>query len=105
VTQSDEPNDGPETEEVLIELHAEAGLSEAEEFLQTCIDLPIDQKIVFDASQVETISTPYILTIASALNSRAESSPKIGLKSAPQILIDGFTDLGLFESMMKMEFQ
>jgi len=104
VTQPDETQDGSETDDVLIELHAEAGLSEAEEFLQTCIDLPIDKKIIFDASDVETISTPYLLTIASALNSRAESSPKIGLKGAPQIMIDGFTDLGMFESMMKMEF-
>lgn len=105
VTQAEETPDADEAEEVLITLHSEAGLSEAEEFLQTCLDLPIDKQIIFDASDVEAISTPYILTLTSALNARAESSPKVVLKGAPQIVIDGFTDLGLFQSMMKMEFQ
>lgn len=101
-----EPNPNEDaTDAVVIKLHEEAGLTEAEEFLQTCMDMPGDKQIVFDASDVAVISTPYILTMCSALISRAESAPKIVLKSPPQTLIDGFTDLGLFESMMKMEFQ
>lgn len=102
VEQTSEPE---VPDEIVVKLHEEAGLPEAEEFLQTCIDLPIDKNIVFDASDVTIISTPYILTLSSTLMSRADSSPKVALKSAPQVLIDGFQDLGLFESMMKMEFQ
>lgn len=105
VTQAEPDPETEASEDVVIKLHEQAGLAEAEEFLQSCLDLPVDKKIVFDASALETVSTPYILTIASTLQSRAESSPKVALRGAPQPLIDAFNDLGLFESMMKMEFQ
>ncbi len=105
MTQAEPAPEKDDADEIVIELHEQAGLPEAEEFLHTCLDLPDEKKIVFDASQVSSVSTPYILTLASAVKSRSESSPKIALKSAPQSLIDGFTDLGLFESMMKMEFR
>lgn len=99
-----DPSDA-NVEELVVQLHEEAGLAEAEDFLATCIDLPIDRKIVFDASEVSTVSTAYVLTLTSAIKARAKSSPPLALKAPPQVLIDAFTDLGLFESMMKMEFQ
>ena len=105
MTDPDAPENPPPEEEILIPLHVEAGLPEAEELLQSCADLPIDRKVVFDAGNLVSVSTAYVLTIVSALNARAQSSPSVTLKDAPQPLIDAFSDLGLFESMMKMEFQ
>ncbi len=87
-----------------VEIPASAGLQEAVELADTLKALEPSTPLVFDASNVEAISTPYILTIVSALKSRADIQPPAQVAKPANAFLDGFSDLGLFQDLMKMEF-
>lgn len=57
-----------------------------------------------DAADVATMSTPYVLTLISAINSRPADAPRIVVSQPTPPFLDAFSDLGLFSDLMKMEF-
>ncbi|WP_157966266.1 hypothetical protein [Oceanibium sediminis] len=60
--------------------------------------------LTLDASAVGTISAPYVLSLVSVINARAEHAPKIVVSQPTAPFLDAFSDLGLFSDLMKMEF-
>lgn len=60
--------------------------------------------ICLDAEGVEQMSTPFVLTLAAAMNERDDTNPKLKVKNPTAVFTDAFSDLGLFSDMMKMEF-
>lgn len=63
-----------------------------------------DQPLRLDASEVEAMTTPFVLTVLSAMEARAALTPPVVVKGASDEFVAAFTDLGLFQEMMKMEF-
>ena len=59
----------------------------------------------FDASEVDNISTPYVLAIVGAARARAEAGSPAAVRSPSPAFVDAFSDLGLFGDLMKMEIR
>ena len=92
--------------EVTIQLNPAPQLREAEELMDQINDLDEEAPIVIDASEIETMITPIVLTLVSAVRTReANEGGKIAVQSPPAAFVDAFTDLGLFQDLMKMEFR
>ncbi|MEO1512889.1 MAG: hypothetical protein AAFU70_12520, partial [Planctomycetota bacterium] len=66
---------------------------------------PADVQIVFDAQGVETTATPYVLAIAAAARARAADGAPAAIANPAPAIVDAFSDLGLFQDLMKMEFR
>ncbi|MEM7615905.1 MAG: STAS domain-containing protein [Pseudomonadota bacterium] len=60
--------------------------------------------ITLDAAAVTSMSTPFVLTLISATRSRGDDAPPIRVENAPAAFLDSFSDLGMFNELMKMEF-
>ena len=60
---------------------------------------------MFDASAVETMSTPVTLIMVSAIRNRAATDASIAVMNASPAFTEAFSDLGFFQDMMKMEFR
>ena len=89
-----------------IQLAPEPQLQDAEELMDRLNDLEEEGAIVIDATEVETMTTPIVLTLVSAIRSRAEAEAKpLAVLSPPSTFVDAFTELGLFQDLMKMEFR
>lgn len=69
--------------------------------------LPLRDKpgVVFDASGVEKISTAAVLVLISFLTARADMTPPAAVQSPSGPFVDAFSELGLFGSLMRMEFR
>lgn len=93
------------TADTVIDVPEKATLDESVTLRDRLKPLLGAEEVVFDASKAETVSTPYILTMVSFLTSRDESLPKVAVQNAPPAFVDAFTDLGLFQDLMKMEFR
>ncbi len=89
----------------VIRLHATPRAAETEELLQRLRAAPDDAPLVVDAGAVEAVGTPYILALAAASRARAEAGSPMAVISPPAALIDAFSDLGLFQDLMNMEFR
>jgi anti-anti-sigma regulatory factor len=89
----------------VIVLPARTRLAEAESLVEWILACPDDVPIVFDCSQVEEIGTAGVLAIGSAVRLRSGSPVNVVVKQPPEQFIDAFSDLGLFQDLMKMEFQ
>jgi len=61
--------------------------------------------LVIDAREVEEITTPVVTAIISALRSRADITPPASVLAPTAAFVDAFSDLGLFQDLMKMEFR
>ena len=61
--------------------------------------------LTIDAAEVETIEAVAAISIACAASAYAERSEKIVVEKPSGPFVDAFSDLGLFEDMMKMEFR
>ena len=102
-----EPQANPEetsSDEPLITLPPDCGLAETEVFLDALNDADI-QSIVIDASIVEKMSAPCALAVVSAVKHAEKSSAKIAVVKPAPPFVDAFSDLGLFQDLMKMEFR
>lgn len=87
-----------------ISLPPDCGLTETEVFLDAAND--IDSKdIVIDASLVEKMSAPYTLAVVSVLRHAEASDAKVAVISPAPPFVDAFSELGLFQDLMKMEFR
>ncbi len=60
--------------------------------------------VILRAGSVETMSTPFVLTLVSAIRSRDEDATAIQVENPTPPFLDAFSDLGLFGDLMKMEF-
>ena len=85
-------------------LPPDCGLQETEDFIEFMRDSD-DDVIVIDASQVEKMSAPCTLAIASMIRQPEADFKKIAVQSAAPPFVDSFSDLGLFQDLMKMEFR
>ncbi|MEL6978876.1 MAG: STAS domain-containing protein [Pseudomonadota bacterium] len=63
-----------------------------------------DQRLTIDASGVEEIDGCVVLTLAAVADAMADSDRKVALKEPSAAFVDAFSDLGLFQDLMKMEF-
>jgi len=101
------PEDVPEDDivsDASIVLPIECGLAETEVFLDALSDAPVSA-IVIDASLVERMSSPCAMAVVSAVRHAEENSAKIAVISPAPAFVDAFSDLGLFQDLMKMEFR
>jgi anti-anti-sigma regulatory factor len=62
-------------------------------------------QVVFDAAAVQRLSTAAVLVVISFLNARAEASPPAAVVNPSGAFVDAFSELGLFRSLMRMEFR
>lgn len=84
---------------------AKAGLIEAQSLLATLSTQETSSsELAFDASMVEEVSTAYALVLTSLLRTRDPAAPKVRLVAPSPSFVDAFSDLGLFQDLMKMEF-
>lgn len=89
----------------VIVIPPKARLPEAEALVETIKAFPDDEPIIFDCSEVDEISTPYIIGIIASLQLREASKPPAIAIKPTTAFVDAFSDLGLFQDLMKMEFQ
>jgi hypothetical protein len=83
-------------------LPARAGLPEAEAFLAGLRAGDADP--VIDARAVEDISAAWVLVLAALVRARGEAR-RIAVIVPSSAFVDAFSDLGLFQDLMKMEFR
>jgi anti-anti-sigma regulatory factor len=89
----------------LVVVPGKARLRDAIELQAQLSGLPNDAELTIDATAVEDVSTPYVLTLASVLRSREGQQPPAVVISPSSAFVDAFSDLGLFQHLMKMEFR
>lgn len=87
----------------LHELPQKAGLDAAQAAL-AALNVPVDARPTLDASTVESVDGCVVLTIAALAHAAAEAGEKIAVKEPSAAFVDAFSDLGLFQDLMKMEF-
>ena len=61
--------------------------------------------VVLDAAGVTTMSTTAVLVTLSFLKGRADLSPPAVVRDPAGPFVDAFSQLGLFSSLMRMEFR
>jgi len=88
-----------------IRLHRRARHEETEELLAWLLAAPAGAPMTLDASEVDNVSTPYILAIVAAARARAEAGSPAVVTSPSPAFVDAFSDLGLFGDLMKMEIR
>ncbi len=89
----------------VVRLVAKARVQETEALLAELQALPADAPLEFDASEVENVSTPYILAVVAAARGRAAAGGAVSVRSPSAAFVDAFSDLGLFSDLMKMEIR
>lgn len=62
-------------------------------------------QVTFDAAAVQRLSTAAVLVVISFLNARADMSPPAEVVNPSGPFVDAFSELGLFRSLMRMEFR
>ncbi|MEL6233810.1 MAG: hypothetical protein AAFR46_05340 [Pseudomonadota bacterium] len=85
-------------------LPARLALREAQLLLDELADSDPDAPRSFDAQAVVEISTGFALVLASLVRARSPEAAKIRLIRPSPAFVDAFSDLGLFQDLMKMEF-
>ncbi|MEO0386232.1 MAG: hypothetical protein AAF281_01705 [Pseudomonadota bacterium] len=81
-----------------------ADIHAAEALLAQLLAMDPETELHFDASAADQLSTPYVLTIVSAISTRTDKIPPATVTNPSTAFVDAFTDLGLFQDLMKMEF-
>ena len=92
-------SDGP------VALAARARPDDAEAVLARLRAAPADAEFVVDASAVEQLTTPLVLALVAAARARAEGGAPLAVARPSPAFVDAFSDLGLFQDLMKMEFR
>lgn len=78
--------------------------ADAEAAIQTradILDMPATTRVIIDASAVTSFSTPMAMVLLSA----ARRTGGLALRRPSEALVEGFSTLGLFAAMMKMELE
>lgn len=63
-----------------------------------------DEKFTIDASGVDQIDGAVALTIAAIAAAAVDAERAVALKEPTPAFVDAFSDLGMFQDLMKMEF-
>lgn len=80
-------------------------LEETEALLAHLRAVPGDAPLIVDAREVESLSTPAVLALVAAARARADGPAPLAVESPSAAFVDAFSDLGLFQDLMKMEFR
>lgn len=64
-----------------------------------------DGELVLDAESVAEMNTAYLFATISTARSFAEAGGKVAVLKPSAAFVDAFSDLGLFQDLMKMEFR
>lgn len=83
----------------------QAGLEAAQEALSRAAALQVGERLVIDASHVDSIAGATAIVFANIAQSLAAQDAPVKVISPSSAFVDAFADLGLFEDLMKMEFQ
>lgn len=59
----------------------------------------------FDASEVSSIDGAAVLTIANIAKTAAAKGAPVAVRAPTSEFVDAFSDLGLYEDLMRMEFR
>ncbi|MEL6476601.1 MAG: hypothetical protein AAFR17_04675 [Pseudomonadota bacterium] len=78
---------------------------EAEALVAHAKSLPKDGELVLDAQDVAEMNTAYLLATISTARSFADAGGKVAVIKPSAAFVDAFSDLGLFQDLMKMEFR
>ncbi|MCI4663441.1 MAG: STAS domain-containing protein [Neomegalonema sp.] len=62
-------------------------------------------RLELDASEVQSIDGAAVLAIANIAKSAATAGAPVSVQSPTSEFVDAFSDLGLFEDLMRMEFR
>ena len=87
-----------------IVLPPDCGLKEVEAVLDSFGDQD-NATVEIDASGVERMSAPCAMAVVSMVRHAAENSGKVTVVKPAPPFMDAFTELGLFQEVMKMEFR
>ena len=91
--------------ETRIRLHPAPRTDETEHLLAALRAAPPEVPLVLDAGEVETPGTPYVLALAAAARARSADGRPVAVINPSPAFVDAFSDLGLFEDLMSMEFR
>ncbi len=91
--------------DTVVVLEAELGFVAAKALHKTLLDLRDRGGVVLDASPVEKMSTAAVLVLTSFVNARADLAPPAAVQNPSGPFVDAFSELGLFSSLMRMEFR
>lgn len=66
-----------------------------------------DREVGFEinAAQVDSIDGAAVMTLANIAKTAAAAGAPVSVRNPTSAFVDAFTDLGLFEDLMRMEFQ
>lgn len=91
--------------EAIVALAPKTRAADAEDLADQLRAAPAEALLVIDASKVEDISTPALAAIVAAVRSRGGMEPPAAVLAPTPAFVDAFSDLGLFQDLMKMEFR
>ena len=80
-------------------------IGDAEKWLELARKSSKDQELVIDASDVTEMNSALLFAVASSARSFSEAGGKIAILTPSAAFVDAFSDLGLFQDLMKMEFR
>lgn len=86
-------------------LPASAALEHADALVAAARELPADGVLLVDTSGVETVEGAVVLTLATLAERLPETGGSLAVMKPTAAFVDAFSDLGLFGSLMKMEFR
>jgi hypothetical protein len=89
----------------IVVLPRQARLPQAEDIIEQLLAAIDADDFVIDAREVEDITAPVVTALISAMNSRADRTPPVAVLAPTPAFVDAFSDLGLFQDLMKMEFR
>lgn len=98
-------DNAPAEPETVVELPPQCDLKETETVVDKFVEAAESSQIVIDASGVEEMSAPCVLAVVSLARFRTEKELGAVIQKPSPQFIDAFTELGLFEDLMKMEFR
>jgi hypothetical protein len=98
-------DEAADADDSIVVLPPKARLPQIEDIVERLTAAIDADELVIDAREVEDITTPVVTAIISALNSRADKTPPAAVLAPTPAFVDAFSDLGLFQDLMKMEFR
>ena len=81
------------------------GRDEAAALLDQVRALPEGAKLELEASSVDEMSTAFVLAVVSSARKLAEGGSGLAIAAPSEPFVDAFSELGLFQDLMKMEFR
>jgi len=104
VSKAEDDSEDEAVDTASILLPADCGLAETEVFLDSANEMDSDT-IVIDASSVEKMSAACALAVVSVVRHAAAKPAKVAVISPAPAFVDAFSELGLFQDLMQMEFR